>query len=150
MQVSGSYLIEAPREQVWPLIFDPNALVALVPGCERLEQVAPDEYRGQMRVGVAAVGGTYETLVKVLEQDPPHRCRLEGEISGPTGTIRGQASFTLKEVGNGTLIEYETTATITGALATLDSRFVEGVVRALLNLGLARLGQQARSQAAQP
>ena len=146
MQVSGSHLIEAPREAVWPLIFDPTTLIALVPGCEKLEQVAQDEYRGKLRIGIAAVGGVYETYVRVLDHDAPSYCRLTGEVSGPTGVISGQASFSLKEVGSATLIDYEANALITGALGTLSPRFVEGVVRALLDQGLAQLNRQLQAR----
>ncbi len=145
MHIAGCALLHAPREAVWPLIFDPAALIGLVPGCEQLDQVAPGVYRGQIRLSVAAVGGVYETQVQVLEQAPPERCVLRGEVSGPTGVIAGQARFTLREEAAGTQIEYEGHATITGALGTLSPRFIEGVMRTLLQQGLARLDRRLRS-----
>jgi carbon monoxide dehydrogenase subunit G len=149
IKIVGSYQIEAPIDKVWPRIFDPQSLIGMIPGCQQLEQVGPDEYRGQIQVGVAAVSGLYDTYVWLLKHDPPQHCCFAGEISGSTGTIKGEASFTLKEVQHSnSLIEYEAEGMITGALAKLSPRFVEGVARTLINLGLANLNKQLRAQPA--
>lgn len=147
IEIVGSYELEAPIDEVWPRIFDPRALMSLVPGCQQLEQVSPDEYRGQIQVGIAAVSGTYDTYIKVVKRDPPHGCCFEGEVSGATGTIKGEASFTFKEVeAQDNLIEYRAKGMITGALAKLNPRFVEGVAQTLIKLGLANLNKQLQAQ----
>jgi carbon monoxide dehydrogenase subunit G len=147
VKIVGSYQLEAPIDKVWPRIFDPQSLMSMIPGCQQLEQVGPDEYRGQIQVGVAAVSGTYDTYVRLLRRDPPHQCCFAGEVSGSTGTIKGEVSFTLKEVEqSNSCIEYEAEGMITGALAKLSPRFVEGVAQTLINLGLANLNKQLRTQ----
>ncbi len=147
VEVVGSYMLEAPIDEIWPHIFDPKSLMSLIPGCQQLEQVSTDEYRGRIQVGIAAVSGTYDTYVRVVEHAPPHRCRFKGEISGATGTIKGEASFTLKEVEEcNNLIEYQAKGIITGALAKLSPRFVEGVAQTLIKLGLANLNKQLQAQ----
>jgi carbon monoxide dehydrogenase subunit G len=148
VKIVGSYELEAPIDLVWPRIFDPRSLIKLIPGCQQLEQVGPDEYRGQIQVGIAAVSGTYETYVRLVERDPPHHCRFKGEVRGATGSIKGEASFTLKEVDQRhNLIEYEAKGMITGALAKLSPRFVEGVAQTLIKLGMANLNKEVRAQA---
>lgn len=145
--IVGSYELEAAIDKVWPRIFDPKSLMSLIPGCQQLEQVGPDEYRGQIRVGIAAVSGTYESYVRVLDHDPPFGCHFKGEVSGSTGTIKGEASFFLKGAKeNNSLIEYEAKGIITGALAKLSPRFVKGVAQTLINMGLADLNKQLRAQ----
>jgi len=147
LKIAGSYQLEAPIEAVWPRIFDPQSLMSLIPGCQQLEQITPDEYRGHIRVGIAAVSGAYQTYVKVIQRDPPHQCRFAGEVSGPTGIVQGDVSFTLKEVaGRNSQIDYQAQALITGALAQLNSRFIEGIARTLINHGLANLNKQLRAQ----
>jgi carbon monoxide dehydrogenase subunit G len=145
--IMGSYQLEASIDKVWPHIFDPQSLMSLIPGCQQLEQVSPDEYRGLILVGVAAVSGTYETYVRVAKRDPPYLCQFKGEVSGSTGIIKGEASFALKGVDeHNSLIEYEAKAMVTGALARLSPRFLEGVAKTLINLGLANLNKQLRAQ----
>jgi carbon monoxide dehydrogenase subunit G len=150
VEIVGSYELEASIDEVWPHIFEPTSLMGLIPGCQQLEQVAPDEYRGQIQVAIAAVGGRYDSVVKVVERDAPHRCRFEGEVSGSAGRVRGSASFSLREVegGNNSLIEYQAKGMITGALARLNPRYVEGIARTLINQGLVTLNQRLQDRPA--
>jgi uncharacterized protein len=146
MEIAGSYTLDGPAERVWPLIFNPASLLGLIPGCQQIEQVSPDEYRGVMVLGVAAVGGTYETYVKVLEQEEPRTCRVKGEVSGPAGSISGEAKFTLKEVDGRTDLAYQGKALIGGALATMSPRFYEGVANTFIKLGLDKLNKQLQDE----
>jgi len=148
VEIVGSYQLEASIDKVWPRIFDPTSLMGLIPGCKQLEQTGPDEYRGQIQLAIAAVSGVYHTHVWVVERDPPRHCRFEGEASGSAGRVKGEASFTLKEVEgrDNSCIEYQAKGMITGALARLNPRYAEGVARTLINLGLANLSQQLRDE----
>lgn len=148
VDIVGSYKLEASVDEVWPRIFDITSLMSLIPGCQQLEQVGPDEYRGRIQVGIAAVSGTYASHVRLIAHDPPRHCRFEGEVTGSTGRVKGEASFTLKEVEepNTSCIEYHARGMVTGALAKLNPRYVEGVARTLINLGLANLNKQLRAE----
>jgi len=141
MNVSGRNTLNAPPERVWPLIFDPNSLITLVPGCQQLEQVSPGEYQGHLRIGFAAVSGKYDLLVKVIEEEAPNHCTFEGQMTGPTGTITGQASFSLQAADKDTLIEYHAQAIITGALGSISPRILESIAKTLLNQGMVQLNK---------
>ncbi len=143
LEIADEYTFDAPREAIWPSIFDPRELVRVVPGCESLEQTGDDEYRGVLRLGIAAVGGTYQTVVRVLETTPPSFCRMQGDISGAPGALVGEAQFRLEEVDGKTRLTYEGQATITGALGRMSPRLIEGVARSLIKQGLARLEAMA-------
>ena len=91
MNISGSYDLDAPAERIWPLILDPSELLQLIPGCEQIEQVSPGEYRGRLNLRIAAVGGTYQTYHRIVDQQLLSYSRLEGQVSGPGGIITGQA-----------------------------------------------------------
>jgi carbon monoxide dehydrogenase subunit G len=73
IKVTGSYTLDAPREQIWPLIHDSASLVRLIPGCEKLEQVGSPEYHEQMQLWLAVVAGKYETYIKLTESKPYHQ-----------------------------------------------------------------------------
>lgn len=151
MKITGAYILHGPRERVWPLIYDPASLVSLIPGCEKLEQVSPDEYRGQMQLHFPAVSGVYHTYVKILERREPDYSRFEGEVDGPAGRIKGTASFELAEIENScTNLSYTGQAMITGSLAKLSPRFIEGIAQTLLKQGLAQLDRQVQAQASAP
>jgi carbon monoxide dehydrogenase subunit G len=144
MKVAGSYRFDGSRESIWPLIYDPASLVSLIPGCDQIEQVSSDEYRGQLHLRLPGVAGIYTTYVKLIECHKPHDCRFEGEVNGSAGSIAGVASFKLEAVDAQTVIEYEGQAMISGPLAKLDSRFVEGIIQTLVKQGLTNLNKRVR------
>jgi uncharacterized protein len=146
INLSGSYIFEVPREQVWPRIFDPISLMCLIPGCEEIVQTAPGEYKGRLRVGMAAIRGTYQSIVKVVKEVPPELCIFDGELSGPTGIVQGQAIFTLFDLGETSRIQYEGKGIITGALAFINHRFIEGAAESLIKMGLVCLNKQLKDQ----
>ena len=39
MKLAGDYLFDAPLQEVWNALFDPEILAAVMPGCEKLELV---------------------------------------------------------------------------------------------------------------
>lgn len=145
MNIRGSRTLDAPREAVFAAILDPQTLLGVIPGCREIEKVGDTEYRGRIVLRLPGVVGTYRTVVRVVETDPPCSGRLEGEVAGSLGSIKGQASFRLVEAGGRTTVDYDGRAEIGGALARLDSRFVEGLAGSLIGQGLATL--DARLQA---
>jgi len=147
MNIAGSYDLDAPAERIWPLIFDPAELLQLIPGCEQVEQISPGEYRGRLNLRVAAVGGTFQTSLKIVDQQPPVYSRFEGEAVGPGGVIKGQAAFRLTGTGSQTNLAYEGQAQITGPLGSLSPRLVEGVAQALIRQGLEKLNTRLQDQA---
>ena len=70
MRLEGAYKIAAPREKVWERLLDPQALARALPGCEKLEANADGSYATEMRVGIAAVKGTYKGRVEILDAVP--------------------------------------------------------------------------------
>ena len=88
MKIEGSADIPASRDKVWAAFLDPNVLAQALPGCEKLEAVGPNEYKATMKVGVAAIKGTFEGKVKLSDLEPPHRYRMAVEGSGGPGFVR--------------------------------------------------------------
>lgn len=146
LTLRGTHIFPAPPTLVWSHIFEPTCLGRLIPGCQQLTQVSPDEYHGVIRVGIAAVSGTYRTQVKIREQRHPEYCVFDGVVEGPTGAIRGSVTFTLRETENHrTELSYAAQAMISGALATLSGRLIESVACSLINQSLARFDRELQT-----
>ena len=71
MKLEGSYEIPVPRERVWAGFLDPETLRQAIPGCEKLEAMGNDEYKATLKIGVAAIKGTFEGRVRLFDQHPP-------------------------------------------------------------------------------
>ena len=144
IEIAGSYTLEAPRDEVWPRVVDPISLMGLIPGCQELVQESAGEYRGEIVLRLPAISGAFQTYVQILEQEAPGHCRFQGEISGPTGIVTGTAAFSLQEVDGRTQLDYEAEGLVSGGLARLSTRFVEGVAKTLLKQALGRLNKELR------
>lgn len=150
MNVSGRATLDAPRTAVFDAICDPGALLEVIPGCREIRRVSPDEYRGRIALRLPAIVGTYDTVVRLLETDPPAYGLFEGRVDGRAGSITGRASFRLDDDDGRTTIEYDGQGVVGGPLARLDSRFVESLAASLVDEGLARLGRRLRAAATEP
>ena len=153
MNVSGSFILDAPRDEVFRAVCDPAILMAVIPGCEAVEQVGPDEYRGLITLRLPGIVGSYRTHVRLVDAVVPERAGLEGSVEGSLGSIDGRAEFTLAEDAPGTRLDYHGRAVIGGTLARLDSRFAESLAESLIAQGLRALDQRLtreRSPAARP
>ena len=142
MNIRGTQALDAPRAVVFAAICDPDTLLGVIPGCSEIERISDTEYRGQISLRLPGIVGTYRTVVRLVETDPPCYGQLEGEVVGSAGSIKGRASFRLAEADGRTTVDYDGSAVIGGPLARLDSRFVEGLAGSLIRQGLGNLNSR--------
>src|SRR5256885_15990632 len=90
MKVEGAYTFPGSPEQVWDLLLDPDSLRQCIPGAETLTETSPDHWDAVLKVGVAAIKGTYKGKVAIVEKQPPTMYTLQVEGSG--GGRGGQGS----------------------------------------------------------
>jgi hypothetical protein len=140
MKIEGSYDIPAARQRVWDAFLDPERLRQAIPGCERLEAVGDDEYKATMKIGVAAVKGTFEGKVKLADKQPPQRYRMTVEGSGGPGFIRGEAVMTLADgLDGGTTISYTADVQVGGLIAGVGQRMLGGVSKMMADQFFTRM-----------
>jgi len=142
LKLSDTYIFNASRDQIWPLIFAPQELLNLIPGCERIDQISPSEYQSTIKIRVGAINGKYQVDIRILEQDQPRFCRMHGDVNGPNGSVTGEADFELDAEGEQTRLSYQGSAIITGALGKMNPRFIEGITKTLIKQGLDKLQNQ--------
>jgi carbon monoxide dehydrogenase subunit G len=148
MRLTGDRRFLAPRAMVFVAIHDPAVLLACIPGCEAVEQVAPEEYRARIVIRLPGIAGAWALNVRVADAVPPARCRLEGRIEGTSGTVAGEARLELEdEPDGGSRLDYVAAARIEGPLAWLDTALIERLARTILDQGLARLDQEVGRRA---
>lgn len=70
MKISGTATLQAPVEQVWQSLLDPNVLVRTIPGCERLEEIGENHYSAAVMAGVGAIKGTFQGKVQLSDLTP--------------------------------------------------------------------------------
>lgn len=154
MKISGEQPLSAPRASVWELFNDPNRLSRLIPGCEKLEVLGPDEYSGTMNVGVAAVKGVYTGKIKLEDKRPPDHYKMLIDAKGKQGFVRGSGTLDLEAKDAATtIVKYAGDVQIGGPLMQVGQRMVESASKMMLGqffaaaeaeLQAAAVGQVAR------
>src|SRR5439155_26799637 len=102
MKIEGTYDVPVPRKKVWDAFLSPAQLKKAIPGCEKLEALGNDEFKATMKIGVAAVKGTFEGKVRLADKKPPEAYRLLAEGSGAPGRVKADTLITLTETDGGT------------------------------------------------
>ena len=127
MKLEGSYDVPAPRAKVWDVFLNPKQLRKAIPGCEKLEALGDDEYKATLKIGVAAVKGTFEGKVRLLDKKQPDSYRLVAEGSGGPGFVKADTLITLTETDGGTRVSYSADVQVGGLIAGVGQRMLGGV-----------------------
>jgi len=133
MKVEGAYTFPGPQQKVWDLLLDPESLRTCIPGAESLTETSPDHWDVLMKVGVAAIKGTYKGKVAIVEKEEPSAYTLQIEGSGGPGFVKGTARISLEPDGEGTHVKVEGDGQVGGMLAGVGQRMLPGVAKMLMN-----------------
>ncbi len=142
MKLAGSYTFDASRESVWELLMDPKVLQRIIPGCERLDEVGPDTYSADIKLGIANIRGDYTGTVKISEQKPPESYHLEGEGRGKPGFAKGSGGLELAEADGKTIMRYQADVQVGGPVAGIGQRLIEASAKSIVNQSLKALGAE--------
>ena len=133
MQISGSYVFDAPMARVWDLLMDTTAIAACVPGCQELTPVGDDRYHAKLSVAVSAVTGNYDATIALEEKSPPSSYLLRVEGQGRPGFVKGTSRVQLADDAGRTRVDVTADVQVGGAVARVGQRLLEGVGRTMMN-----------------
>lgn len=149
MKIAGEYTFAAPRAIVWEALQDPKVLAAVLPGAERLDLVAPDEYEGKLKIKVGPVQGDFTGKVRLQDLQPPASYKMAIDGQGAQGFVKASATIALAEEGpSATRMTYDSDAQVGGRIASVGQRLVESSARAIVKQSLDGLDAAIRARAA--
>jgi carbon monoxide dehydrogenase subunit G len=149
MKIEGEYLFDGPRQAVWEIVRDPDVLATALPGTQSLEQVAENEYQGEMQVRIGPVGGLFSGRVLISDEVPPESLTMTVEGRGKPGFVKGTGSMQLTSAEQEkTLMQYEGEMEVGGRLASVGQRMMDSVSKSLLKQGLDSLNQALQARMA--
>ncbi len=126
MDMTGERRIPAPRQKVWNSLNDPQVLKTCIPGCEKLERTAENEYTATAAVKIGPIAARFNGKVNLLDLDEPSSYRIQGEgQGGVAGFAKGGATVRLAEDGPYTLLSYAVQAQVGGKIAQLGARLID-------------------------
>lgn len=113
-------------------MIDPEVLAKATPGCQSFQEVEPDTFEVEMKLGIAAVRGNYRGKVAVRDKQEPEQFRLDISGEGSPGFVNTSMSIKLEDLGDKTKIEYEGEAQVGGLIAGVGQRMLGGVAKMIL------------------
>ncbi|MEM8686127.1 MAG: molybdopterin cofactor-binding domain-containing protein [Pseudomonadota bacterium] len=135
----GSVLLSASPEDLWEGLTRPERLKGIIPGCRSLQEVAPGAFEGEVELGVGIVKGLFRAEVTLSDLEAPRSLRLRGKAVGPLGASTGEGAVLLAPEGGGTRLTYLYGADLSGKVAAIGARMVQGAGRALIAQFLKKL-----------
>ena len=130
MEMSGDHVIAAPRARVWAALNDPEVLRRSIDGCESLEKTSDTSFAAKVVARIGPVKAGFGGKITLSDIDPPNGYTISGEGSGGgVGMAKGGARVTLTDEGGATRLRYTVTAEVSGKLAQIGSRLIDGAAR---------------------
>src|ERR1700751_1388636 len=113
LDIGGTETIPGSADALWVALNDPAVLTRCVPGCKAMIEIAPDTYKVEMQLKVAAVGGTFEGEISLSDKEPPQTCSIKVSGAGTLGHGNGTAHFEIEPDGaNSSRLVYKGTGEI--------------------------------------
>lgn len=148
LSAHGEIRLAASPQAVFAVLLDPQALARVIPGCNALDAIGEHRYRADVTVGIGMIKARYAAEVALSDLDPPHRLRLAGSGLSSVGSAEGSGMVTLVADGDGTRLSYDYEAAVSGKVAAVGSRMLEGAAKIVLNQLFEQLGRQAAARQA--
>jgi carbon monoxide dehydrogenase subunit G len=133
MDLSATYVFNAPASKVWELLMDINAVSGCLPGSRGLHEIGLDRYEVELGFAVAAIAGQFKGTVAIEDKQPPERYTLVVDASGRPGFVKGRAQIRLEAQDDLTNVHVIAHADAGGMIARVGQRLLEGVARSTMD-----------------
>lgn len=140
MKVEGNHLFKAPREVVYEMFNDPNALGAAVPGLQKMTKIDASHYEATLGIRVGPVSANFSGTLSLTDEVPPEKVTLIVEGKGGAGFVKGVGYVTFEDLGDKTtMMRYVGEANIGGTLASVGQRMIDSVSKSIFKTAFEKL-----------
>ena len=133
LDIGGSEAVVASGDQLWAALNNPVVLTRCIPGCKSMIEIAPNAYKVESQLRVAAPGGSFESEIALSDIEPPRACTIRVSGAGTLGHGNGTARFEIEPEGeNASKLMYKGNSEIGGLVAGVGQRILSGVSKHLI------------------
>jgi carbon monoxide dehydrogenase subunit G len=130
--VENGFEVDAPLERVWPVLKDVPRVAGCIPNATITDVIDDRTYRADVAVKVGPVSVYYRATIVISEiDDGGHRAVLHVEARDKSGRggVKATVTSTAAERDGRTHVGLRTDAQISGIVATVGGRLIEGVAK---------------------
>ncbi|WP_423928928.1 SRPBCC family protein [Candidatus Palauibacter sp.] len=150
MKIEEGFTIDAPADDVWALLSDPQRVAALLPGAEIKEKIDDTTYAGGIVIKVGPLVAAYSGTVSFLlnEDDRSAVVHAKGQGKAGMGTADMTMNSRVTPLADGrTEVTLDSDVTVSGILAQLGRGMTQVVSKKMLQEFVARLTTALASEA---
>ncbi len=145
MIVENAFDVEAPVDRVWTVLRDVPRVAACIPGAKVTEIVDDRTYKADVVVKAGPVTVQYRaTIVVDTIDDQAHEAvlRVDAREKSGRGGVKATVTSTARGEGVTTHVDLRTDAQISGIVATVGGRLIEGIANSTVAAFAANLGRE--------
>lgn len=150
LRAQGDVRLTVSPADIFAVLLDPLRLKKVIPGCESLSESNIANGKRFNSIAVVRIGivkARFEATIDLTNIQNPYSFTLGGEGRGPLGMALGMGQVSLKSEGDITILHYDYQAQVSGKLAAIGSRLLEGAIRLVLDQLFKALANEADANA---
>ena len=149
MRIEEKFTVNAPADEVWAFLIDPERVAAALPGAQITEKVDEKTYKGGMGVNVGPLSAAYTGTVE-FDLDEENRAavvRARGQGKAGMGTADMKMTSSVVELGpDETEVTVEADLSVTGILAQLGRGMMQHVNKKMFRQFTEAMGKELASR----
>jgi carbon monoxide dehydrogenase subunit G len=152
MLIEGKFTLDAPIQQVWDFLLDPETLVTCIPGAEKMEAIDDRTYESVVKQKVGPISVTFRFTTNLVEMDPPRYLKATGtgEEVHKAGTFSQRTAVNLTEISeNSVEVSYSSNVSLVGRLSTFGDRIMRAKAKEMGEEVTKNFEERLKSQIAQ-
>jgi carbon monoxide dehydrogenase subunit G len=142
MKINGSHKFKATSKQVYNAILDPTVLQSCIPGCSSVAYLDSDRIRADIAINLPGVSGTFGAIIYIAERQEPNKLTLQVQRQGKVGSINATSEIDIADEADGSLLTYNATADLAGAVAIANNPIGQGITKNTLNSFFEKLDKE--------
>jgi uncharacterized protein len=132
LEFAGSPVITATRQEVWTRLTDPEFVAASGPGVESVEALDPTHFKVISGLGVGTVKVRFRLDVELFDIIEGRKLKMRARGNGPGSMVEVISDLELQDAGAGrTRLNWSATSELSGTVANVGGRLLEGIARRL-------------------
>ena len=132
MDMQGNRQLGVSQQQAWDALNDPTILKACIPGCEKFELTAENQYAVLVAIKIGPVAAKFNGKVTLADIQAPTTYSLQFEAQGGVaGFGQGESKVELVANEGGCELRYTVHSKVGGKIAQLGQRLIDGVAKSL-------------------
>jgi uncharacterized protein len=132
LEFSGSPAIAAPRERVWERLMDPHFVAQSAPGVESVQVIDATHFKVVSGFGVGSIKVRFAMDVELYDIVDGRSAKMRVRGKAPGSAIDVVSNLQVDDAGSaGTQLKWSATSEISGTVASVGARLMEGTARKL-------------------